>query len=410
MAHTDSPPATRRSVAELLDEADAAAPTLNLFPTENRLSPAAQRALGSEIVSRYPGYEGYGSLYADPLELGRLYGLCADLANAYFGSRHAFVNLLSGLHAMQSMLTTVCRPGARVLVLDPEGGGHYATARICEDYGYRVGFVPVDRASLRIDAELLAKQLREEPADFVYLDLSTLLRLPRLEELRAAIGPDTPLCLDASHILGLLPAAYGETLWEHVDLVSGSTHKTFPGPQKAVLLTTRDDLAGQIAATLPYRVSSGHTNSVAALAITLEELMDSRVAYGRQVIANARAFARALAEEGLDVAGADFGYTETHQVWIAAPPEVPTLEWGYKLLAAGVRSTSVPLPSHGRVGLRLGLQELTRLGGGEDASRAAAGLVAAIIRGELGPQDGRDEIGRLVAGLPGVTTRFPTPA
>ncbi|MER7755172.1 serine hydroxymethyltransferase [Kitasatospora sp. NPDC097643] len=396
-------------VGKRLAELAAAAPTLNLFPTENLLSPAALRALGSELGARYPGSEGEVFHYGDPYQLADLYALCAGLTGEYFEVRHAFVNLLSGLHAMQSMLTTFCKAGDRVLVMDPDGGGHYATARICHDLGYRVGHVPVDRTSLRIDTDRLAEAAAADPPNFVYLDLSTLLRLPRPAELRAAIGPDALLCLDASHILGLLPSAYGSELWRDVDLCSASTHKTFPGPQKAVLLTDRDDLAQRLDETLPFRVSSGHTGSVAALAVTLEELMDARGAYGRQIVANARAFAQSLAEEGLDVAGAGFGYTETHQVWVAPPPGLPHAEWGRRLLDAGVRSTTVPLPSHGRPGLRLGLQELTRAGAREDDARAAARLVARIVTGRLDPARGRQETGEFLAGLPGVTNRFGTP-
>lgn len=395
-------------VTDLLDGLASAAPTLNLFPTENRMSRAALRVLGSDLCSRYPGSEGDIFLYGDPYELSSLYRMCADLACAYFGARHAFVNLLSGLHAMQSMLGTLCRAGDEVVILDPDGGGHYATQQICENFGLHVRTVPVYRSDLLLDVDQLARTAQERPVDLLYLDMSTSLRLPRPADLRAAVGPQTIICLDASHLLGLLPTAFGAELFEHIDLCTASTHKTFPGPQKAIILTSSDAHASTVEAALPFKVSSGHTNCIGALAVTLDELMPHRVGYGASIVSNAQAFAAALAERGHDVAGADFGFTETHQVWIAPPETLDPLHWGRALRAAGIRSTSVTLPSHGRVGLRLGLQELTRTGATAEFSRAAAHIVSAALDPAADVARLRNGVRELVSGL-SVTNVFPAP-
>lgn len=393
-----------------LEKLRTSGPTLNLFPTENRMSAAALAALGSDLVSRYPGSEGDGYLYGDPSDVGALYAECTELTERYFGARTAFVQFLSGLHAMQSVVTTVCRPGDHVLVLDPTRGGHYATETICQDLGLSVQYVPVDAASLRIDPDSLAEVVRRHRPRLVYLDLSTVLRLPRPAELRAAVGPEPLLCLDASHLLGLLPAGLDTAeLWSTVDLVSASTHKTFPGPQKAVVLTGRDEMAELIGGRLGFRVSSGHTNSVAALAVTLDELMTSRVPYGRAVVANARAFAAALAEHGHEVAGRSFGHTETHQVWIAPPPELDPTDWGRRLTSAGIRSTVVNLPAYGRSGLRLGVQELTRVGMGPADMVTVADLVDIALRqgtGSSAPPGLREKVATFATGFPDVRVSF----
>jgi glycine hydroxymethyltransferase len=392
---------------DLLAELTRPLTTLNLFPTENRLSPKAQEVLGSHLVSRYPGSSGDGFLYGDPSGLDRLYAECERLCREYFEARHAFVPFLSGLHAMQSVLTTVCRAGDRVLVMDPGRGGHYATETICRDLGLEVDYVPFDGDTLLIDTERLARLASARRPHFVYLDLSTSLRQPRPAEIRAAVGPEPVLCLDASHLLGLLPGCLDlAELWRSVDLVSASTHKTFPGPQKAVVLTGSDRMAERVAGRVPFRVSNAHSNSVAALAVTLAELLPSRAAYARAVTGNAGALAEALSDRGFEVVGKSFGHTETHQVWVLPPAGQDALGWGRRLIAAGVRATVVNLPSHQLPGLRLGVQELTRMGMDRTAMVVVADLLTAAVRGTATPESTRAAVAELVAGFPTVHTTF----
>ncbi len=380
-----------------------ARPSLNLFPTENRMSPRALQALACDAVHRYPTSEGPDFFYGDTLGLSELYERCSQLACAFFGVRFAFVNLLSGLHAMHAVVSTFCKPGDRVFIMDPDCGGHYATGTICESYGYRYECIPFDRGSCLVDVEALERLARKNPPQLVYLDMSTIVRLPQIGRIRQAVGPEALICLDASHILGLLPATpEGTGLDFGGSTCSGSTHKSFPGPQKGIFLTDDSRLADRLRARLPFVVSSGHCNSVAALAITLEELLDHREHYASMVVRNARAFARCLAAGGFDVPGEAFGYTETHQVWIAPPASISAIDWGKRLLAANVRSTVVNLPVNGRPGLRLGVQELTRMGMGEQEMEN----VADILKQCLLDRESPERIQREVAAL---SRTFPTP-
>ncbi|MEN3586027.1 DegT/DnrJ/EryC1/StrS family aminotransferase [Streptomyces sp. ZYX-F-203] len=356
--------------------------SLNLFPIENRLSPRAAEALASDAVNRYPYSETPVAVYGDVSGLGGVHDHCVQLAKEFYGARHAFAQFLSGLHTMHTVLTALTPTNGRVMVLAPEDGGHYATVTVCEGYGYQVDFVPFDRDRLAIDHEALAERIAKHPADVVYLDASTTLRLPDARALRAA-APDATICLDASHLLGLLPAAPDTLVLDGgFDSVSGSTHKTLPGPQKGLLVTDSDAIAEKIGARIPFTASSSHSASVGSLAITLEELLPHRVDYARQIMANARRLARELVEQGFDVAGADFGHTETHQIWVH-PPEGDAHAWGRLLTGADIRTTTVVLPSTTRSGLRLGVQEVTRWGMREDDMVPVAELLARLLlRGE----------------------------
>lgn len=371
------------SPEEIIDRFSRVSPTLNLYPIENRLSDGARSLLASDLVSRYPGMSGPGYMYGDPSGVGELYEECASLAREYFQVDHALVHFLSGLHAMQSMISTLSIPGERIVSLGPDAGGHYATEQICRDFGHDVGLLPFNSVDLQMDMNKLAELHRDSPSRFYYVDLSTALRVPDMEQMRSAVGSEAIICFDASHVLGLLPAIYElPDLWRHISLCTASTHKTFPGPQKAVMLTSDEKVASEMTQQLKFRVSSAHSNSVGALAVTFSELMESRNAYARSVITNAQRLAELLSERGLRVLGEHFGFTETHQVWILPPRDThDAVAWGARLESCGIRASVVHLPGQEMSGLRLGTQEITRMGMDLNAMDEVADLIARALVG-----------------------------
>jgi glycine hydroxymethyltransferase len=378
-------------------------PSLNLFPIENRLSPRALAALATDANNRYPYSETPVAVYGDVSGLNDVYTYCTELTRRYYGARHAFVNFLSGLHTMHTVITAVAGPGNHVMTLAPEDGGHYATHTICQGYGYDCEFLPFDRDALEIDYAKLAARVAERPVDLIYLDASTTLRFPDARALRAA-APDALICLDASHLLGLLPVAPQTLVLDGgFDSISGSTHKTMPGPQKGLFVTNSDMMAEKIAARIPFTASSSHSANIGALAITLEELLPHRTAYANQIVANARALAAELVGHGFDVAGdPSYGYTETHQVWVQFPEGNTPHEWGRALTAADIRTTTVVLPSNARSGLRFGTQELTRWGMKESDMGVVAELIARVLlRGE-DPESVARDAAELAGCYPGV--------
>ena len=361
--------------------------TLNLFPTENRMSPDALRALSMDAVHRYPASQGPGYFYGNVPSLNTVYSGCEELCKRYFGARHAFINCLSGLHAMQTVLMALTNVGDRVMIMDPTCGGHYATEQICRRFGLDPYFLPFDRAKSLLDLDrvrLLTQQIRPK---LVYLDTSILVRFPRLADLRGALGKEPLLSFDASQVLGLLPASpYGTGLDTGVTTCSGSTHKTFPGPQKAIIMTNDKEIAETVAGRLSYTVSSSHSNSVGALAITFGELMEHRTVYAQSVVRNSVALATSLYDLGFKVPGESFNFSETHQVWIEADDNVDAVDWGQRLLDAKIRVTVVTLPATGRPGIRLGTQELTRLGMGADEMAEVARLFHACLKTTTKPE------------------------
>src|SRR5690606_34468321 len=172
---------------------------------------------------------------------------------------------------------------------------------------------------------------------------------------------------------------FQDPLAEGADILSGSTHKSLPGPQKGVILTDRADLMARVEATIfPGHVSNFHLHHVAALAVTLAEARAFGADYARQMVANARALGQELRRLGLAVQGGD-RVTDSHQVWLDVT-ELATPDEAVETLHAVNLIANVNLiPSIRAKGLRLGTPEVTRLGMREPEMRRVAGLMHAAL-------------------------------
>ena len=213
------------------------------------------------------------------------------------------------------------------------------------------------------------------------------------EFVHSAFGADNPerplIMYDAAHVLGLLGPCFQDPLDEGADIVTGSTHKTFFGPQRGVILSDMvpesafEPLWRQIEArTFPGHVSNHHLGTMLGLLGATYEMLRFRDAYPKQVIRNAKAFAQALHDRGMTVEGdPDLGFTETHQVLLRMRPG----EGGPAaalLEANNIITNSQALhddPGFAAAsGIRMGAQEMTRYGMEEGDFRELAVLMAEI--------------------------------
>jgi aminomethyltransferase len=108
--------------------------------------------------------------------------------------------------------------------------------------------------------------------------------------------------------------------------------------------------------------------------------------YQRNVVGNAKYFARCLADEGVDVAGdPGVSYTETHQVIVrvgyGTGPEVARrLEENNIICNYQATPDEEGFTASGA--LRLGVSEMTRFGFGEEAFAETAKLIARAVSGD----------------------------
>jgi glycine/serine hydroxymethyltransferase len=206
-----------------------------------------------------------------------------------------------------------------------------------------------------------------------------------------ADNPERPLIMyDAAHVLGLLGPDFQDPLAEGADIVTGSTHKTFFGPQRGVILSNIapgspfEPLWRLIERrTFPGHVSNHHLGTMLGLLGAAYEMISFRDDYPKQVIANAKAFARALADLGLAVEGdAENDFTETHQVLLRTTQGKGD-HIADRLEANNVITNPQALyddPGFSAAsGVRMGTQEMTRHGMNEVDFQELAALVSEMI-------------------------------
>jgi glycine hydroxymethyltransferase len=197
------------------------------------------------------------------------------------------------------------------------------------------------------------------------------------------------ILFDASHVLGLIAGGeFQDPLSEGADLMTASTHKTYFGPQRGIILArTKDDGWWKPIdrGVFPGVTSNHHLFSLPSLWAASLEISEFGRDYARAVIRNAQALAASLAKRGFDVAARELGYTASHQVALCVAEQGGGRDVSAKLCANGVICNMNLLPdepsknARNPSGIRLGVQEMTRFGMDEEAMDRIAALMHACL-------------------------------
>ena len=364
---------------------------LNLQPSENLLSPQVLRVLGSDLASRYTlpwnaEYHGArmknaygGTKYLDEIER-----IGERLAREVFDAKHASLKPLSGHVAAMLLLTAATEPGNRILVIDSKHGGYdgYMPEYVPDVLGGRkVDFLPFREGAWRLDTANAAKMIRKTKPRLVVLGQSFLLFPYDLEPLReAADAAKAILGYDGSHVLGLIAGGeFQRPLPEGADVLVGSTHKSFFGPQGGFFLTNDDALWERAKGNLLWRLlDNAHWNRIAGVAQALAEHKEFGGAYAKQVVRNARAFAATLAERGFPVRFRQEGYTQSHQILLDEPGLKRSFRMTPQEFSTAMEGNNVIVDAVGR----LGTSEVTRLGATERDMADIAELMGQVVGGK----------------------------
>jgi glycine/serine hydroxymethyltransferase len=257
----------------------------------------------------------------------------------------------------------------------------------------------------RVDApKMLELVSSRRPPLLVFGKSMFLYREPvrELRELIDSIPGYRPIVMyDGAHVMGILGPGFQDPLPEGADVVTGSTHKTFFGPQRGIIAANiakdtpfRKFWAEISARTFPGSTSNHHLGTQLAMLAATLEMNDCREAYQAQVLANARSFAQACATHGIPVeGGADDGYTSTHQVLIRVSAFGDAKEIASRLEKNNVITNYQALPDdetfYRPSGIRMGVQEMTRFGMKEKDFDNLGRLMSDVI---LGNKDKAAEI------------------
>ncbi len=253
---------------------------------------------------------------------------------------------------------------------------------------------PVRKDNLyKTDTEELGKILEREKPELIVFGKSMFLHKEPVEFVHNLVkdwNPRPVIMYDMAHVLGL----YGvlqEPFKEGADVVTGSTHKTFFGPQRGVIASTisKESPLSKLwihikGRAFPGSTSNHHLGTLLALLMATYEMNTFKVEYQSQVRKNAQAFARALKDRGIDVEGGEAdGFTETHQVVIRVSKYGTGNDLAQRLEKNNIVTNYQALPDDESFleasGIRMGVQEMTRFGMMEEDFQTLAEYVADII-------------------------------
>lgn len=384
--------------------------SLPLIASENVLSPLAAQMLTTDLHNRYaeglPGKRFYqGNEFVDAIETQAI-----ALARQLFRCGFADVRPVSGTVANLAVLFALTKP--RDLIATPalSDGGHISMAQFggVGLRGLRSVTYPFDPSVMNFDIDATAKLLRAKRPKVLLFGQSVFLFPVPLRELRDVFDElQVPVWYDAAHVLGLIAGGeFQDPFREGVQVISASTHKTFPGPQHGIILgegLTEAHATALHRGVFPGVTSNHHLHAMAALSITLAEELQFGKAYAQQIVRNSKALGQALHERGLKALCPDLGFSASHTVAVDVRDHGGGAECAQRLEQAGIIVNKNLLPWDKDPvrpsGLRLGTQELTRLGMREGQMAEVAELIArVVVRGEK-PEAVKPAVGALKAGF-----------
>jgi glycine hydroxymethyltransferase len=350
---------------------------VNLIASQNVLSPTARAAVVSTLGQR----SHVGARHVDVLENAML-----DAAERLYGTRNIEYRLMSGSIANQMAIVGAIPAGATVLVMPRAASGDRSIQRTgyLSWRGARIVDMPYDYARHNVDLDELRRALRQhQPAWLIVGGSRPLFPYPVAEIRAEATQVGCKILYDGAHVLGLWAGGqFQDPLREGADIVTGSTQKTLPGPLGGLLFCKDAETLAPIARLCDDVLGDYGNARVAALAVTLAELVAFGTEYAAAIVANARALGEALAAEGFDVVATDLGFTASHQVLLRAD-QFDISDVGAALDAARILCSFVPLTlaagAEPVVGLRLGTSGVTRRGMGLSEMRVLAHLMARVL-------------------------------
>jgi glycine hydroxymethyltransferase len=351
--------------------------SLPMIASENVLSPLCREMLITDFHGRYaegtPGKRYYeGCKFFDNVEIKTM-----ELAKKLFNCRYTDVRPTAGTTANLAILKALIKPGETATVLDLANGAHISFGKwgAAGVRGINLVSYPFIDEEMNIDVDSAVKLIKKVKPKLALNGRSVFLFPSPLKELaEAAHDIGAYLVYDAAHVLGLIGGKqFQDPLREGADVMSGSTHKTLPGPQGGIILSDHKGDTDEDKSFLrkigfgvfPGVTSSYHLHHIAGKAIAFAEHLEFGEAYAKQTIKNAQSFAQSLYERGFNVFGEKLGFTKSHQILLAIGPGKGK-EASKKLEEAGIVTNMNTIPGDtdplNPSGLRLGTPELTRLG------------------------------------------------
>jgi glycine hydroxymethyltransferase len=387
---TDSIAAVDSAVADAIAaELDREQYQIELIASENIVSRAVLEAQGSVLTNKYaegyPGrryYQGCGP--SDAVET-----LAIERAKALFGCGFANVQPHSGAQANGAVMLALTKPGATILGMSLDAGGHltHGAAPAMSGKWFNAIQYGVRAEDHLIDYDQVAALAREHKPALIIAGGSAYPRIIDFARFRAIADDVGALFMvDMAHFAGLVAAGVHPSPFPHAHIATTTTHKTLRGPRGGMILTNDEALAKRInSAVFPGLQGGPLMHVIAAKAVAFGEALRPEFKdYSRAVVANAQALAARLQARGSNLVA---GGTDTHLALVDLTPlGITGRDADEALERAGITCNKNgipfdPLPPMKTSGIRVGSPAGTTRGFGIAEFELIGDLVADVLDG-----------------------------
>ncbi|NVM20195.1 MAG: glycine cleavage system aminomethyltransferase GcvT [Desulfobacterales bacterium] len=404
---------------------------INLIPSEMTFSPMTRLISVMDPAFRYAEHKESMAFYDTEIFyyqgtgfIGEVERMLEKEMRKFLGCENVETRLLSGQMANTAVFSAMvdyinradrkCEPRRIRQVMNNHigKGGHLSAQPMgaLKDYVARsprterpavVNFPVLAENPYKIDVPATLELIAEYRPELIIFGKSMVLHKEPVAEIRNFVDAqkiDAVVMYDMAHVLGLIGPHFQKPFDEGADIVTGSTHKTFFGTQRGVVGNRFKEHEERYALwealvrrTFPGSVSNHHLGTLLGLLMATYEMNHFKDEYQSQVIANAKVFAPALADCGLDVAGDPaIDFTETHQVVVRVGygrgPEIAgRLEANNIICNYQAATDEESFTASGA--LRMGVSEMTRFGMEQDDFRTLAGLIHDVVANNAGVAD-----------------------
>lgn len=349
---------------------------LNMIASENLVSKTVRWYLTSDFGHRY------NTFYDDPMQrnykgnkyIALVETKAREAAQRLFGCRFAELRPLGGEMAVDAVIIGLTKPGDVVFETGDGYGGQQVCTKLVSagllEKALKVEWIIYDPNTGDFDIEAMARKIRETRPKLIICGKAQPLFPESIGKLRpVADEVGAYIAYDASHVMGLIAGkAFFNPLDHGVDVMMGSTHKTFPGPQGGIILSNNEAVFRKIRMGLyPPLVTNHHANRVAALAASFLEMLEFGEAYHSQIVRNSQALGKALHDFGFDVLYPEMTFSHSHQVLVdvakfGGGDKMASLLESANIMVSGCTIATDMVRGTKRMGIRIGTQEVTRVG------------------------------------------------
>lgn len=372
---------------------------LPLCAAENVISQFANLPLSYGFQERYIMNNTYSFNMDDNFigceKLFPFYQKLSEVCERIFGAKYTDPRPFTGMHCIDMITKTVCRPGEKMMILSKEHGGHASVRPVVERLGITVYEAPYDLDEYDLDYDAVNAMIAEENIQYILLAPSDLIKPLNVEKI------NTERCVlmwDCSQLMGLIAVGLVNNPLKTMKniIMFGGTHKTFPGPASGLIMTNEKYLHERMETEInPKYLRHSQMHQKISLLFSLLEFEQYGAGYMSHMVHCSNYLGAKLREQGYDIADVHGQISATHQIFIrCSKEEMDTIyDNAYKCEVTLNKKHKALFYGYG---IRLGTQEIARYDWNDEALDTIAKIVGKLSDANVDV----DEVHRLVESLP----------